>query len=208
MRLPHAISAALVGLALMAGLVPALGAEAPDKRGAPAQPPPQVAPAEGETATRPARHHADGPPSSGRLRLEGDGFLRIDGRVVVFGLLPEDATIWFRDYEGDARFFLDGEEPPLRDGGAELTKLRGQSGRLYVSGSDLRLQIRSEDISLAAAGRGLFHTMGDGLYQRNDDPLRRWSTDDWPTAGFWLAPELHDQDREKRRANEGRRARS
>lgn len=133
----------------------------------------------------------DGPsPTSARLQVEGDGsqvgVVRLEGEMVVFGLLPQEGTIWFRDDGGDGRIFVDGRRPELREG--ETTTLRERSGRFYVSGSNVTLQLRGERISLSAAGRGEAWLMGDGRFRLDDGDVRRWFEGPWRPPSVAVAP--------------------
>ena len=112
------------------------------------------------------------PASSARLQLEGSGVVKLQGRLVTFGLIPEGSTLWVRDLAGDARFFIDGETRRLRTGA--MTRIRDASGRIYLSGSRVLLQIRADDISLSTAGRGTASVSGDGEFSLNDERERTW----------------------------------
>lgn len=115
--------------------------------------------------------HGIGSPGTARLQVEGDGLVNLRGTLVAFGLLPEATTIWVNDVGGDARFVLDGRQPRLREG--RVTRFRG-SGRFYLSGSDVRVQLRGDDLSISAAGRGRVRLRGEGEYRLNDAPARSW----------------------------------
>ena len=123
---------------------------------------------------------------SARLQLEGSGVIRLEGRLVTFGLLPKRAQLWVRDYAGDAEFFLDGDERRLRSNG--VTRLRG-SGRFYLSGSRVMLQIRADNVSLSAAGRGWARVSGKGEYELNEGTERPWETASERPRRLALVPE-------------------
>lgn len=112
-----------------------------------------------------------GSPGTARLQVEGDGLVHLRGSLVAFGLLPRPATIWVNDAGGDGRFVLDGRQRRLRDG--RITRFRG-TGRFYLSGADVRMQIRGDDLSISAAGRGRLRLRGDGEYRLNDAPTEPW----------------------------------
>ena len=131
-------------------------------------------------------------PSSARLQLEGSGVVRLQGRLVTFGLIPDDATLWVRDYDGDARFFLDGEPRRLRSSG--VTRLRDVSGRIYLSGTRVMLQIRAEDLSLSAAGRGIASVSGNGEFSLNDGRERAWPARSRSPLRFAVAPARGDRE--------------
>ena len=126
-------------------------------------------------------------PSSARLQLEGSGVVRLQGRLVTFGLIPEGATLWVRDFAGDARFFLDGETRRLRIGA--MTRIRGASGRIYLSGSRVMLQIRADDISLSTAGRGTASVSGEGEFSLNDERERAWPSRSRAPLRFAVEPQ-------------------
>lgn len=128
----------------------------------------------------------DAPPSSARLQLEGSGVVKVQGRLVTFGLIPEGATLWVRDFAGDARFFLDGETRRLRTGAT--IRLRDASGRIYLSGSRVMLQIRADDISLSTAGRGTASVSGDGEFSLNNERERTWPSRTRSPLRFAIEP--------------------
>lgn len=128
----------------------------------------------------------EAPPSSARLQLEGSGVVRLEGRLVTFGLIPEGATIWVRDLAGDARFFLDGDSRRLRAGA--MVRIREASGRIYLSGSRVILQIRADDISLSTAGRGRASVRGDGAFTLNDERERIWPSRPRSPLRFGIEP--------------------
>ncbi len=138
----------------------------------------------------------DPSPSSARLQLEGSGVVKLQGRLVTFGLIPEGATLWVRDVAGDARFFIDGETRRLRIG--VMTRFREASGRIYLSGSRVLLQIRADDISLSAAGRGTASVSGDGEFSLNDERERTWPSRTRSPLRFAIEPQVppsEDQER-------------
>jgi hypothetical protein len=126
------------------------------------------------------------PPSSARLQLEGSGVVRLEGRLVTFGLIPEGATLWVRDLAGDARFFLDGDSRRLRTGA--MVRIRDASGRIYLSGSRVILQIRADDISLSTAGRGRASVSGDGAFTLNNERERIWPSRTRSPLRFAIEP--------------------
>jgi hypothetical protein len=105
---------------------------------------------------------------------------------VTFGLVSKRATLWIRDHAGDAEFFLDGDERRLRSNG--VTRLRG-SGRFYLSGSRVMLQIRAEKVSLSVAGRGWARVSGEGEYELNEGAERAWEADSERPRRLALIPE-------------------
>ena len=159
----------LVLVALLAAPASAVAAQGP----APAPP-------------RQTMGHDEAPPSSARLQLEGSGVVRLEGRLVAFGLIPDGATLWVRDIGGDARFFLDGETRRLRTGA--MTRIRDASGRIYLSGSRVLLQIRADDISLSAAGRGRASVSGEGEFSLNDERERLWPSRSRTPLRFAIEP--------------------
>ncbi len=134
------------------------------------------------------------PPSSARLQLEGSGVVKLQGRLVTFGLIPEGATLWVRDLSGDARFFIDGESRKLRTGAT--IRVRDASGRIYVSGSRVMLQIRADDISLSTAGRGTASVSGDGEFSLNDERERTWPSRTRSPLRFAIEPPVPPSENE------------
>jgi hypothetical protein len=128
----------------------------------------------------------EAPPSSARLQLEGSGVVRLEGKLVTYGLIPEDATLWVRDIAGDARFFLDGDSRRLRPGA--MVRIRDAGGRIYLSGSRVVLQIRADDISLSTAGRGKASVSGDGAFSLNDERERVWPSRTKSPLRFAIEP--------------------
>jgi hypothetical protein len=160
-RSGRAVRGLLAGvlIALLSAPAAAVGAAAPHK---PPPPPPKHTFGDDDDVS----------PSSARLQLEGSGIVRLEGRLVTYGLIPDGATLWVRDSAGDARFFLDGSSRRLRTGA--MVRIRDASGRIYLSGSRVVLQIKADDISLSTAGRGKASVSGDGAFTLNDGRERLW----------------------------------
>jgi hypothetical protein len=158
-RSGRAVRGLLVGvlIALLSAPAAAVGAAAPQK-----PPPPKHTFGDDDDVS----------PSSARLQLEGSGIVRLEGRLVTYGLIPDGATLWVRDSAGDARFFLDGSSRRLRTGA--MVRIRDASGRIYLSGSRVVLQIKADDMSLSTAGRGKASVSGDGAFTLNDGRERLW----------------------------------
>jgi hypothetical protein len=168
MRFMRTRTWAALGVAVLAGTLagPVAGASA-------AKPAAAEAPALERAARAFAATHGIGANGTARLQVDGDGTVRLTGRLVTFGLLPRRSTIWVVDRAGDARFVFDGRQP--RVGAERATRVRG-SGRFYLSGSNVLLRVRGEDVSISAAGRGRLQLRGDGVYKLNDSPAMSWPT--------------------------------
>ncbi len=117
--------------------------------------------------------HVDQRVPSAQLQATGSGTMKFVGRLAVNGSIPERGTVIVTDRAGDARAHLAGV--PLafdRRGRARVTRA---SGILFVSGSDVTVQVAGNRLTFSIAGFGRGRLWGEGTYQLNGDPPKAWS---------------------------------
>jgi hypothetical protein len=129
---------------------------------------------------------------SAQLQATGNGTMSLVGRLAVNGSIPERGTVTVTDRAGDAQAHLAGV--PLafdRRGRARVVRA---SGILFVSGSDVTVQVTGNRLTFSIAGFGRARLTGEGTYQLNGDPPKAW-----PGAWIRIAPSSSAETRRTRR---------
>lgn len=130
-----------------------------------------VIPVVAEANDRPARIDERVP--SAQLQATGSGTMNLVGRLAVNGSIPERATVVVTDRAGDARAHLAGV--PLAFDRRGRARVPRASGILFVSGSDVTVQVTGTRLTFSIAGFGRARLLGEGTYQLNGDPPKAWS---------------------------------
>ncbi len=115
--------------------------------------------------------HLDGRVPSAQVQTAGSGAITFAGRMVVNGTIPDRGAVRIRDRAGDATAHLGGEELRFRRG---RVSVRGASGILFVTGSNVEVVILGGDLAFAAAGNGRARFRGTGTYRLNADREKAW----------------------------------
>lgn len=109
---------------------------------------------------------------SGTLVAEGDGMatLQGSGSVTVSG----SGMLRILDRGGDAEITVSGNGGRTLDSVREgaWVVYRGFEGQAYVSGSNIIVSLRGDDITLEANGTGRVYLRGQGTYTVNGDEGR------------------------------------
>jgi hypothetical protein len=129
-----------------------------------------VVPALAEAAPR-AHTAAERVPSA-QLQARGSGAMTIVGRMVVNGTIPERGSVVVIDRAGDADVHLAGVPLDFIRG---RVRVRQASGILFVTGSNVSVQILGVDLAFSVAGNGRAQLLGSGTYRLNSDPEKSWS---------------------------------
>lgn len=119
--------------------------------------------------------------ASGQIELAGGGQVTLQGRLAVSANLPSRAVLRLIDRAGDASVHLAGK--PVGFNRNRRALVRGASGIVFASGSDLTLQVTGARIELSAAGIGRATLRGAGRVRVNLGPERAW-----PRGVIKLAP--------------------
>lgn len=114
---------------------------------------------------------ADDRVPSAQVQATGSGAMTVTGRMAVNGSLDR-GSVTVTDRAGDARAHLAGVPLTFQRGRAQA---RRASGILFVTGSDVRIQVTSPRISFSIAGNGRARFLGTGTYRLNSDPERSWT---------------------------------
>jgi hypothetical protein len=122
------------------------------------------------------RHRDERVPSA-HLEATGAGSMTVTGRLAVNGSIARRGSLVVTDRAGDASAYLAGA--PLRFDRRGQARVRRASGILYVTGSEVSVQVQSGDLTFAVAGVGRVRLSGDGTYTLNDEPEKAWS-------GSWI----------------------
>jgi hypothetical protein len=130
-----------------------------------------VVPAFAEGTTARTHRGADRVPSA-QLQAAGSGVMTVAGRMVVNGTIPERGSVVVIDRAGDAKVHLAGEPQEFFHG---RVRVRRASGILFVTGSDVTVQVLGIDLTFSVAGNGRARLLGSGSYQLNSGPEKRWS---------------------------------
>lgn len=97
---------------------------------------------------------------TGTLEAQGDGMAAIRGNATV--TITGDGTLWIRDDAGDASINISGTG--TRSERDNWVRYVGFDGSATVSGSDLLVALRGENIELDATGQGVYGLRGSGSY--------------------------------------------
>jgi hypothetical protein len=114
---------------------------------------------------------ADDRVPSAQVQATGGGSMTVTGRMAINGSL-ERGSIVVTDRAGDARAHLAGVPLAFNRGRAQA---RRASGILFVTGSNVTVQVNSSRISFSIAGNGRARFLGTGTYRLNSDPEKSWS---------------------------------
>ncbi len=129
---------------------------------------------------------------SAQLQATGSGTMNLAGRLAVNGAIPERGTVTVTDRAGDARAHLAGV--PLSFDRRGRARVWRASGILFVSGSDVTVQVTGSRLTFSIAGFGRGRLMGEGTYQLNGEPPKAWSR-----ALIRIAPSSSAETRRTRR---------
>lgn len=117
---------------------------------------------------------ADARVPSAHLQATGSGAITVAGRMSVNGTIPESGHVVVIDRRGDAKAYLAGEPLDFKRGRAMA---RRASGILFVTGSNVSVQVLGVNLSFSIAGNGLARLAGSGSYRLNNEPARAWGRD-------------------------------
>jgi hypothetical protein len=112
---------------------------------------------------------------SAHLWTEGDGLVKLTGRLSLTGSIPGRGSLVVTDRKGDAKAHLAGV--PLVFDRRGRARVRRASGIVYVTGSQVTVQVVGEDLSFSVAGLGRARFLGAGVYGLNGGPETAWSSD-------------------------------
>jgi hypothetical protein len=126
---------------------------------------------------------------SAQLWASGRGVMAVAGRMTVWGSIPPRALVTVTDRAGDAKVTIAGMPQELDDG---RIRVRDARGILFVTGSDLTVQIVGNGLSFNAAGNGRARLQGSGTYRLNSGKEKRWS-------GVWMAVARSSSERRRER---------
>jgi hypothetical protein len=110
---------------------------------------------------------------SARLEATGTGAIMLRGRLLAFGLIPGTGKLIVRDFGGDAVVRLGGVALRIPPRTGRLV-IRRASGRFYVEGDNVRIDIQGAGLVVSAAGRGRALLSGGGVYRLNERPEANW----------------------------------
>jgi hypothetical protein len=116
---------------------------------------------------------ADGRVPSAQVQATGSGAMTIIGRMVVNGTVPSRGSIAISDMAGDARAYFAGKPLRFRRGRASVSRA---SGILFVTGSNVQVQIAGNGLSFSIAGNGRARFLGTGTYRLNSGQEQSWSS--------------------------------
>jgi hypothetical protein len=119
------------------------------------------------------------PSPTGRLEASGRGTVVIQGQIVTFGLLSEPSRLVVVDFDGDARVFVDGKAQTLyaRPGAPRAphrVTLSAAKGRYLVTGTSVRVRVKSRRMTMSLAGVARIDLTGRGTYQVDDGDVHDW----------------------------------
>ena len=109
---------------------------------------------------------------SARLSADGSGAMAIMGRMSVYGNIPGRGLVTVVDRDGGAAVYLSGVKQEFVDG---RLRIRPASGKLWVQGSNVSVQIVGVDFEFSVAGVGRAKLQGSGVYTLNSGKEKRWS---------------------------------
>lgn len=129
---------------------------------------------------------------SAQVQATGSGAMTVIGRMVVNGIVPSRGYVAVRDIAGDARAHLAGK--PLRFNSRGRASVSRASGILFVTGSNVQVQITGTGLSFSIAGNGRARFLGTGTYRLNSDAEKSWTP-----AWIRVAPSSSDPRRRIRK---------
>ncbi len=136
---------------------------------------------------------ADARVPSAQLQASGSGSITVDGRMVVNGTIPDRGQVVVIDRRGDAKAYLAGQPLVFKRGRASV---RRAGGILFVTGSNVSVQVLGVDLSFSIAGNGQARLVGTGVYRLNSDPEKVWGR-----AVIKVSPSSGERRRERRCAS-------
>lgn len=145
-------------------------------------------------AKTPLRKQQPGRVPSARLEAQGTGGMTVIGRMSVNGTIPGKGSVVVMDRAGDARAYVAGVPQAFSRGRVRVARVRQASGILYITGSNVTVQITGADLQFAIAGYGRALLSGTGSYKLNDGPDEAWSR-----AWIRLAPPPSSSERRRSR---------
>ncbi|MGD9573461.1 MAG: hypothetical protein AB7V62_16400 [Thermoleophilia bacterium] len=131
---------------------------------------------------------------SAQLQAAGSGAITVEGRMVVNGTIPDRGQVVVIDRRGDAKAYLAGQPLAFRRGRASI---RRASGILFVTGSNVSVQVLGVDLSFSIAGNGRARLSGTGVYRLNSDPEQTWGR----RTTIKVSPSSGERRRERRCAS-------
>ena len=123
-------------------------------------------------AHRAAPRWADDRVPSAQVQTAGTGSITFVGRLVVNGTIPGRGIVSIWDFAGDADAHLAGQE--LKFNRRRKVTVRRASGILFVTGSNVRVQVLGAGLTFAAAGNGRARFLGSGTYRLNSGEETAW----------------------------------
>lgn len=120
----------------------------------------------------PHAQRADDRVPSAQLQTTGSGAMTIVGRMVVNGTIPERGSVVVIDRGGDATVHLAGVPQDFTRG---RVRVRQASGILFVTGSNVSVQILGVNLTFSVAGNGRAQLLGSGTYRLNSGPEKSWT---------------------------------
>ena len=111
---------------------------------------------------------------SAQVQATGTGSMTIIGRMVVNGTIPDRGTVNIVDRSGDATAHLAGNE--LRFNRRGRVSVRRASGILFVTGSNVQVQVQGAGLTFAIAGYGRARFLGTGTYRLNSGEEKSWTS--------------------------------
>lgn len=148
-------------------------------------------------AKTPLRKQAPGRVPSARLEVEGTGGMTVIGRMSVNGTIPGRGSVVVVDRAGDAKAYVAGVPQAFSRGRVRVARVRQASGILYVTGSNVTVQIAGANLRFGIAGYGRALLLGTGEYSLNDGP-----TESWSRAWIRLVPTASSERRRSPRCEE------
>jgi hypothetical protein len=149
-----------------------------------------VVPVAASARKAPPRQLDDRVPSA-QVQAAGSGSITIAGRMVVNGTIPGRGTVTIIDRKRDATAYLAGQQLQFNRRGK--VTVRRASGILFVTGSNVQVQVLGAGLTFAAAGYGRARFLGSGTYRLNSGEEKAWSRG-WIT----VAPERSSSRRGRR----------
>ena len=150
-----------------------------------------LVPALAEAKSPRDRRGGDDRVPSAQLQATGSGAMTIVGRMVVNGTIPEKGSVVVIDRGGDAKVYLAGVPQEFSRG---RVRVRQAAGILFVTGSNVSVQILGVNLTFSVAGYGRAQLLGSGTYQLNSEPEKSWSR-----AWIRVAPSSSAERRRNRR---------
>jgi hypothetical protein len=131
-----------------------------------------VVPVAASARKAPAHLQDDRVPSA-QVQAAGTGSITIIGRMVVNGTIPDRGTVTIIDRKRDATAYLAGQQLQFNRRGK--VTVRRASGILFVTGSNVQVQVQGAGLTFAAAGYGRARFLGSGTYRLNSGEEKAWS---------------------------------